>query len=80
MDMDMVYGGVVVLGRNWIGVGADKDHVVLNGEKKLVSVVVRSYAERMVSEHRVGLVGSYKAVHHIYQLGMHCIMVFVYDV
>ena len=80
MDMDMVYRGVVVLGSNWIGVGVDKDHVVVNGEKKLVSVVVRSYVERMVSEHRVGLVGSYKVVHQIYQLGMHCKMVFVHDI
>ena len=39
MDMGMVYGGVVVLGSNWIGVGADKDHVVVNGEKKIVSMV-----------------------------------------
>ena len=39
MDMDMVYGGVVVLGRNWIGVGVDKDHMVANGEKEFVSMV-----------------------------------------
>ncbi|KAL4374144.1 hypothetical protein AHAS_Ahas05G0152400 [Arachis hypogaea] len=80
MDMDMVHRGVVVLRNSWIGVGVDKDHVVVNGEKKLVSVVVRSYVERMVSEHRVGLVGSYKVVHQIYQLGMHCRMVSVHDI
>ena len=80
IDMDMVHKGVVVLGSNWIGVGVDKDHVVVNGEKKLLSVVVQSYVERMVSEHRVGLVGSYKAVHQIYQLGMHCRMVSVHDI
>ena len=39
MDMGRVCGGVVVLGSNWIGVGVDKDHVVVNGEKKLVSMV-----------------------------------------
>ena len=80
MDMDMVHRGVAVLGSNWIGVGADKDHMVANGENKLVSMVVQSYVERMVSEHRVGLVGSYKGVHHIYQLGMHCRMVLVHDI
>ena len=31
----------------------------VNGGKGLVSMVVRSYVERMVSEHKVGLVGSY---------------------
>ena len=80
MDMDMVHKGVVVFGSNWIGVGADKDHVVVNGEKKLVSVVVRGYVERMVYRHGVGLVGSYKVVHHIFQLGMHCRMVVVHDI
>ena len=39
MDMDMVHRGVVVLGNNWIGVGVDKDHMVVNSEKKLVSIM-----------------------------------------
>ena len=78
--MDMVHKEVVVLGSNWIGIGVDKDHTVVNGEKELVSVVVRSYVERMVYKHRVGLVGSYKVVHHVYWLGMHCRMVFVHDI
>ena len=51
-----------------------------NGEKKLVSVVVRGYVERMVYRHGVGLVGSYKVVHHIYRLGMQCRMVVVHDI
>ena len=80
MDMGMVYGGVVVLGSNWIGVGVDKDRMVANGEKKLVSVVVRGYVERVAYMHGVGLVGSYKVVHRIFQLGMHCRMVFVHDI
>ena len=80
IDMDMVHKGVVVLGSNWIGVGVDKDHVAVNGEKELVSMVVQGYIERMVYRHGVGLVGSYKVVHHIYQLGMHCRMVFVHDI
>ncbi|KAL4321989.1 hypothetical protein AHAS_Ahas14G0165600 [Arachis hypogaea] len=54
--------------------------MVVNGEKELVSVVVQIYVERMVYKHRVGLVGSYKGVHHIYHLGMHCRMVFVHDI
>ena len=51
---------VVVLGSNWIGVVVDKGHMVVNGEKELVSVVVQSYVERMIYKHRVGLVGNYK--------------------
>jgi len=54
--------------------------MVANGEEKLVSVVVRGYVERMVYMHGVGLVGSYKVVHHVVQLGMHCRMVFVQDI
>ena len=80
MDMDMVHRVVVVLGNSWIGIGVDKDHTVANGEKKLVSVVVRSCVERMVYKHRVGLVGNYKVVQHVYWLGMHCRMVFVHDI
>ena len=80
MDLDVVHWEVVVFGSNWIGIGVNEDRMVVNGEKKLVSVVVRSYVERMAYKHRVGLVGSYKAVHHIYQLGMHCRMVFVQDI
>ena len=76
----MAQGEVVVFGSDWIGTGVNKDHTVVNGEKELVSVVVRSYVERMVYKHRVGLVGNYKMVHHIYQLGMHCRMVFVHDI
>ena len=30
--------------------------------------------------HGVGLVGSYKVVHHIYRLGMQCRMVVVQDI
>ena len=71
---------VVVIGSDWIGTGVRKDHMVANGEEKLVSVVVRGYVERMVYMHGVGLVGSYKVVHHIFQLGMHCRMVFVQDI
>ena len=55
MDMDMVHREVVVLGSNWIGIGVDKDHTVVNGEKEFVSVVVRRYDERMVYKNRVGL-------------------------
>ena len=55
-----------MLGSDWIGTGVGKDHTVANGEEKLVSVVVRGYVERMVYRHGVGLVGSYKVVHHIY--------------
>ena len=54
--------------------------MMANGEEKLVSVVVRGYVERMVYRHGVGLVGSYKVIHHIFQLGMHCRMVFVQDI
>ena len=80
MDMDMVHRGVVVLGSNWIGIVVDKGHMVVNGEKELVSVVVRSYVERMAYKHRVGFVGNYNVVHHVYLLGMHCRMVFVHDI
>ena len=51
-----------------------------NGERELVSVVVRSYVERMIYKHRVGLVGNYEVVHHVHCLGMHCRMVFVHDI
>ena len=71
---------VVVLGSNWIGIVVGKGHTVVNGEKELVSVVVQSYVERMVYKHRVGLVGNYKGVHHIYQLGMHCRVVLAHDI
>ena len=79
-DMGMVNVAVVVLGSNWIGIGVNEDHMVVNGEKELVNVVVRSYVERMAYKHRVGLVGNYKVVHHVYWLGMHYRMVFVYDI
>ena len=80
MDLDMVHREVVVFGSNRIGIGVNKDHMVVNGEKELVSVVVQSYVERVVYKHRMGLVGSYKVVHHVYWLGMHCRMVFVHDI
>ena len=76
----MKHREVVVLGSDWIGTGVEKDHTVANNEEKLVSVVVRGYVKRMVYRHGVGLVGSYKIVHHIYQLGMHCRMVVVHDI
>ena len=76
----MAQGEVVIFGTNWTGIGVDEDHTVVNGEKELVSVVVRSYVERMVYKHMVGLVGDYKAVHHVYWLGMHCRMVLVHDI
>ena len=41
----------------------------VNGEKGLVSMVVQSYVEEGVHNHRVGLVGNYKGVHHIHHLG-----------
>ena len=69
-----------MIGNDWIGIGVMKDHMMANGEEKLVSVVVRGYVERMVYMHGVGLVGSYKVVHHVFQLGMHCRMVFVQDI
>ena len=69
-----------MIGNDWIGIGVRKDHMMANGEEKLVSVVVRGYVERMVHMHGVGLVGSYKVVHHIFQLGMHCRMVVVHDI
>ena len=78
--MDMVHRKVVVFGSNLIGIGVNKDHMVVNGEKELVSVVVQSYVERMVYKHRVELIGNYQEVHHIYHLGMHCRMVFVHDI
>ena len=62
-DLDMIQRKVVMIGNDWIGIGARKDHMVANGEEKLVSVVVRGYVERMVCMHGVGLVGSYKAPH-----------------
>ena len=65
----MIHRKVAVIGSDWIDTGVRKDHMVANGEEKLVSVVVRGYVERMVYRHEVGLVGSYKVVHHIYQLG-----------
>ncbi|KAL4300242.1 hypothetical protein AHAS_Ahas17G0181300 [Arachis hypogaea] len=34
-------------------------------------MVVQSYVEEVVYKHMIGLVGNYKGVHHIYQLGMH---------
>ena len=52
----------------------------VNGCRWLVSMVVRSYVERVVYEHRVGLIGNYQGVHHIYHLGMHCRMVLVHDI
>ena len=70
----------MVIGNDWISIGVRKDHMVANGEEKLVSVVVRGYVERMVHMHGVGLVGSYKVVHHVFQLGVHCRMVFVQDI
>ena len=76
----MIHRKVVVLGSDWIGTGVNRDHVVANGEEKLVSVVVRGYVERMVYMQGVGLVGSYKVVHHIFQLSMHCRMVVVHDI
>ena len=76
----MIQRKVVVIGRDWIGIGVRKDHMVANGEERLVSVVVRGYVERMVYMHGVGLVGSYKVVHHVFQLGMQCRMVFVQDI
>ncbi len=82
MDMDMVHRKVVVFASKWIGVGivVDKGHMMVNGEKELVSVVVQIYVERMVYKYRVGLVGNYKGVHHIYQLGMHYRVVFAHDI
>ena len=80
MELDVVHGEVVVFRSNWIGIGVNEHHMVVNGEKELVSVVVQICVERMVYKHRVGLVGSYKVVHHISQLGMHCGMVFVHDI
>ena len=80
MDSDMVHREVVVFRSNWIGIGVNKDRMVVNAEKELVSVVVQSYVERMVYRHGVGLVGSYKVVHHIFQLDMHCRMVVVHDI
>ena len=61
-DMEMVYIEVVVLGMVHMVVGVvnkDWGHMEVNGGKGLVSVVVQSYVVRMVSEHTVGLVGSY---------------------
>ena len=62
----MVQGEVVVFGNNWIRIGVNADHVVANGEKELVSVVVQGCVERMAYKHRVGLVGNYQVVHHVY--------------
>ena len=76
----MVHGKMVVFGSNWIGIGVNEDHMVVNGEKELVTMVVRSYVERMAYKYRVGFVGNYKVVHHVYYLGMHCRMVFVHDI
>ena len=76
----MVNWEMVVFGSNWIGIGVNEDRMLANGEKKLVSVVVRSYVERMAYKHRVGLVCDNKVVHHVYLLGMHCRMVFVHDI
>ena len=72
MDMDMVHMEVVVLGSNWIGIGVNEDHMMVNGKKELVSVVVRSYVERMVYKHRVGLVGNYKG--SIISISLVCIV------
>ena len=61
-DMEMVYIEVVVLGMVHMVVGVVNrywGHMEVNGGKGLVSVVIQSYVERMVSEYRVGLVGSY---------------------
>ena len=69
-----------MIGNDWIGIGVRKDHMVANGEEKLVSVVVRGYVERMVYMHGMGLVGSYKVVHHVFQLSTHCRIVFVQDI
>ncbi|KAL4391176.1 hypothetical protein AHAS_Ahas03G0218900 [Arachis hypogaea] len=52
----------------------------VNGGKGLMSVMVQSYVVRMVCRHGMGLVGSYKVVHHIFQLGLHCRMVVVHDI
>ena len=79
-DLDMIQRKMVMIRNDWIGIGVRKDHMVANGEEKLVSVVVRGYVERMVYMHGVGLVGSYKVVHHVFQLSMHCRMVFVQDI
>ena len=76
----MMHRKVAVIGSDWIGTGVRKDHMVANGEEKLVSMVVRGYVERTVYMYGVGLVGSYKVVHHVYWLGMHYRMVFVYDI
>ena len=76
----MIQREVVMIGNDWIGIGARKDHMVANGEEKLVCVVVRGYVERTVYMYEVGLVGSYKVVHHVFQLGMHGRMVFVQDI
>ena len=76
----MKHREVVVLGGDWIETGVGKDHTVANGEEKFESMVVRGYVERLVYGHGVGLVGSYKVVHHIFQLGMHCRMVVVRDI
>ena len=70
----------MVIRSDWIGIEVRKDHMMANGEEKLVSVVVRGYVERIVYMHGVGLVGSYKVVHHVFQLGMHGRMVFVQDI
>ena len=76
----MIQRKVVMIGNDWIGIGVMKDHMMANGEEKLVSVVVRCYVERMVHMHGVGHVGSYKVVHHVFQLGMRGRMVFVQDI
>ena len=52
----------------------------LNGCGWLVSMVVQSYVEEVVYRHMMELVGNYKGVHHIYQLGMHCRVVLAHDI
>ena len=79
-DLGMIHRKVVVIGSDWIRIWVRKDHMVANSDEKLVSVVVRGYVERMAYRHGVGLIGSYKVVHHIFQLGMHGRMVFVQDI
>ena len=73
-DMEVVYIKVMVLCM------VHMVHIVGVVDKGLVSMVVQRYVEEVVHKHMVGLVGNYKGVHHIYQLGMHCKMVFVHDI
>ncbi|KAL4365656.1 hypothetical protein AHAS_Ahas07G0127900 [Arachis hypogaea] len=45
------------------------------GNLGLVSKVARSYTEKGVHRHMVGLVGNYKGVHHSYWIDIHLRMV-----